>query len=137
MSDTFASTSACVERLQREYAKHARLVLAVDYDGTLAPYPADSGSRHTETIKLVARCSRLGFHVVLYTASAPARYPEMRDFCAAHDIRVASINENPIPLPFGLHGKIYYNLLLDDRAGLGSALDTLSQFLSRIDPSFI
>jgi len=40
-----------------------------------------------------------------------------------------------IKLPFGNNGKIYYNILLDYRAGLGQALDALEIFLDNIQNS--
>lgn len=36
-------------------------------------------------------------------------------------------------MPFGNHGKMYYNILLDDRAGLGQSLDILSQTLENLN----
>jgi len=56
----------------------------------------------------------------------------MIEYMADHGIKISSINKNPIDLPFGNHGKIYYNHLLDDRAGLESALKILKSLIDRI-----
>jgi hypothetical protein len=56
----------------------------------------------------------------------------MYNLFVENNITIASINENPIDLPFGNNGKIYYNILLDDRAGLGQALDTLNKTIELI-----
>lgn len=132
MTDPYLITSQCAKRLLKEYERHPKLILAVDYDSTVFPYghPDDT---HEHVLSLVKEAQRRGFYIVLFTASAPERFPAMRAFMAAQGITVDSINENPIPLPFGHHGKIYYNLLLDDRAGLGQACETLEYLFTLID----
>ena len=57
----------------------------------------------------------------------------MNDHMLGQGIVLDSINKNPIPMPYGNHGKIYYNILLDDRAGLGQAYDTLTELLKMIE----
>ena len=47
-------------------------------------------------------------------------------------IKITGINANPIPLPFGNHGKIYFNILLDDRAGLSQSIDILNKLIDKI-----
>jgi hypothetical protein len=48
---------------------------------------------------------------------------------------IDSINENPINLPYGHHGKIYANIYLDDRAGLNEALNILEFAMYKIKGS--
>jgi hypothetical protein len=69
---------------------------------------------------------------VLWTAAVPERYKDMEQHMIDLGIGPDSINKNPINLPFGNNGKIYYNILIDDRAGLYAAYQTLSLVISRI-----
>jgi hypothetical protein len=134
MTDPFSSTSNIVKRLHKEYSKHPKLVVAVDFDDTVYDFHK-LGALHERAINTVKQCAALGFYVVLWTASAPERFNFMKKYMNDNGIHVDAINENPIKLPFGNNGKIYYNILLDDRAGLGQALDALEIFLDNIQNS--
>jgi hypothetical protein len=124
-------TEVCMTRLFNEWKKHPRLIIACDFDDTAFPY-RDKDDTHYLVFNLLRECQKLGFYIVLWTASAPERHDFMRAFMRDRGIEVSSINVNPIPLPFGNHGKIYYNILLDDRAGLGQAYNILAQTIQRI-----
>ena len=131
MNDPYIDTDNCVERLLKEYAKHPRLIVAIDFDSTVFPWKEDSD--HHRALSLIRRAQKAGFYIVVFTASSPDRYQFMSAFLQERHIYVDSVNANPIPLPFGNNGKIYYNLLLDDRAGLGQACDILEQVLNEIE----
>lgn len=130
-NDPYTSTAAIVERLHREYKKHPKLIIAVDFDCTVFDYKMQ-GTEYPRAINVVKQCAALGFYVVLWTASAPERFEFMKEYMQKNQVHISSINENPIKLPFGNHKKIYYNILLDDRAGLGQALDALEIFIDNI-----
>ncbi len=131
MSDTYFSTEVCVERLYTEYTKHKRLIVAVDFDSTVYPWKTESS--HEQVLTLVKKCSDLGFYIVIFSASDAGRYQFMGDFLNSKGIKVSSINKNPIDLPYGNNGKIYYNLLLDDRSGLGQSVEILNKTLDLIE----
>lgn len=137
MTDPYLDQARCVSRLMDEWRKHGRLIVAVDFDSTVAPWPVGSEDSHDKLISLVKECSDLGFLITIYTASTTERWPMMRAFMEGHGIKVASVNENPIELPFGLWGKIYYNVLLDDRAGLSAAYETLQEVVRLVKSSQI
>jgi hypothetical protein len=129
--DEFIQIENCIERLLREYNTHKKLIIAFDFDDTVFDYHRKGGKNET-VLALLRRCQQLGFWLVMFTASAPERFPEMIQYMQDQGIEVHSVNKNPINLPFGYHGKIYYNILLDDRAGLGQAVETLTAVLDRI-----
>jgi hypothetical protein len=131
-TDPFTSISKCVQRLHKEYNKHPRLIIAVDFDDTVYDFHSQ-GAEHKRVINVLKQCKALNFYVVLWTASKPERFEFMRGYMQALGITVDAINENPIVLPFGNHNKIYYNILLDDRAGLGHSLETLEIFINDIE----
>lgn len=131
--DPYASTKRSVERLYNQYLAYKKLIIAFDFDSTLYGWENPDAHVFPKAIALAKKCNELGFYVTIFTASAPDRYDMMREYCQSFGIKVDSINENPTKLPFGHHGKIFYNLLLDDRAGLGQAIKTLTQVIKRIE----
>jgi hypothetical protein len=70
---------------------------------------------------------------VIFTGASPSEWVKQDEYLYDQGIKVDSVNKNPIPLPFGNDGKIYFNILLDDRAGLGQAYRTLIQVLNQIE----
>lgn len=133
MSDPYTTTSKCIERLLKEYNKHNRLIVAVDFDDTVYNYHSGENATHERVLNVLRKCNSLSFYVVIWTASDPSRFDMIRNYMSQKGIKIATINENPIDLPFGLHKKIYYNILLDDRAGLGQSLDTLEAVIMMLE----
>lgn len=127
MNDEYSYTEKCVERLLKEYKKHGKLIIAVDFDSTVYDYYSDGGE-FPRAIEIIKKCKDAGCLITCYTASDPKRWEFIRKYFLDKGIELDSINENAIKgLPFGHWGKIYYNILLDDRAGLGQALDILEK----------
>ncbi len=131
MIDPYTDTAVCVARLLKMHAQHPRLLLAVDFDDTLFDFH-ETGAAYPRAVAAVRAAQAAGFYITIFTASHPDRYPFITEHCANLGIKVDAINRNVIPSPFGNDGKIFYNLLIDDRAGLGQALDTLEQVLAAI-----
>lgn len=130
--DAYFDTKLCCDRLYEEWQKHPKLIIACDFDDTIFDFH-QKGHSHDEIITLLKECKALGFYVVLFTASAPERYPMMLEHVKKLGIEVDAINKNVIELKYGNHGKIYYNILLDDRAGLFQAATTLRCLFQRIN----
>lgn len=130
--DPFFNRSNCVDRLFKEYQKHKKLIIACDFDDTVYPY-SNPDAQFPGILSLLHQCQDLGFHIVMFTASAPERFDFIRKWMTDRGIEIAAINKNPVEgLPFGHHGKIYFNILLDDRAGLWEAVCTLQAVINRI-----
>jgi hypothetical protein len=129
--DPYMNGRVCVDRLMDEYHAHKKLIIAVDFDDTV--YDIHSkGFQFPEIWDLLKECKSKGFYIVVFTASAPERYEFITQHFKDNGIVIDSINKNPIELTYGNHGKIYYNILLDDRAGLGQAFSILNIVLQRI-----
>jgi hypothetical protein len=128
----YMSTDVIKARLLKEYHAHPRLIIGVDFDDTVFDFH-NEGHTYERIIALLRRCQHIGFYIVLFTASAPERHKFMNDYMLGQGIVLDFINKNPIPLPYGHHGKIYYNILLDDRAGLGQAVEALTWLVDKID----
>lgn len=132
MHDPYMETDECVTRLLAEYQAHLRLIVAVDFDDTVYDFHK-AGHTYPEIEDLLRRCQALGFYIVLFTGSHYTEWPRQTAYLEKRGINIHAVNKNPIPLPFGNHGKMYYNILLDDRAGLGQAYRTLIQVLNEIE----
>lgn len=132
LTDPYFSTQRCVERLISQYGRTPKLIIATDYDSTVFDFHQE-GHSFPLVVQLLRECQDLGFYIVVFTASAKVRHPEIRRHMEdGLGIRVASINENPVPLPYGNEGKVFYNLLLDDRSGLLQAYIILRRVVDQI-----
>jgi hypothetical protein len=132
MIDTFLETHNCFNRLLAEYREHKKLIVAVDFDDTVFDYH-QKGRTYEYIIALLRRCQKHGFWIVLFTACSPDKAESQKAYLAMRGIEVHSVNKNPVDLPFGNDGKIYFNILLDDRAGLGQAAEILHQVIDDIE----
>lgn len=123
--------ATCVERLWSEYVKHGRLIVALDVDGTVFDFHNQQAT-YPRVIQLMRECEALGFYIMVFTARGSDTLPHAIEHVRSLGLTVASVNANPFPLPYGNNGKPYYNVLLDDRAGLASAYATLRAVVDRI-----
>jgi hypothetical protein len=118
-------------RLYEEYQKHKALFIAFDFDNTIFDYH-NSGRDFHDVITLLKRCSEQGHKMILFSSNEdPERINFMCQYCRHFGIRIDYVNENPIVCR-GCR-KPYYNILLDDRAGLTEAFDTLLDVVIQIE----
>lgn len=128
--NTAYNQHTATQRLWEEYQKYKRLVIAFDFDNTIFDFH-NLGLEVKDTIDLLKRCSEEDFTMVLFTSNEDEkRLQWMRKYCHHFGIRVDYINESPIIMNTR---KPYYNILLDDRAGLQEAADTLNSVLNLIE----
>lgn len=134
MDDPFTDTGACVRRLYAQYKRTPRLVVACDFDETLFDFHK-AGFTFPRAINLLKRCNALGFYVVIFTASNDGRFPFIEWYMRMIGVKIDAINENVLEESFkyGKSRKIFYNIFLDDRCGLGQAIDILDQTLTKIE----
>ena len=115
-------------RLLNDFHKHRNLIVAFDFDNTIYDYHK-KGLKFQDVISLLNECSELGFTMILFTANEDKEKLEFcKKYCADWGIRIDYINESPIMNT----RKPYYNILLDDRAGLESAYKILKTVVTII-----
>lgn len=131
MNDPYFSTDVCVDRLYKEYLNHKSLIIALDFDDTIFDYHK-KGYTYNQVVNLIKECQQLGFHICIFTGTPKDKWENIYDYCEGIGIKISSINKNPINLPFGNDGKMYYNILLDDRAGLRESYEVLKKTLNKI-----
>lgn len=115
------------ERLRKDYMEHGSLFVAFDYDNTVFDYH-NQGINYDKIIDLLRTCNSLGFTLILFTGNEEAKLEIIKKDLKNRDIPYDLINENPLMKT----RKPYYNILLDDRAGLYEAYKNLKKLTDEI-----
>ena len=120
----------CSRRLLWEYLNYDRLIVGIDFDNTIKPVKQDSSCE--EVINLLKQCSNLPKFCLCLWSVCPNGESEEKskvEFCKNLGIRIDYINDSPF-LSEGR--KPYFNVLLDDRAGLESAYNNLKYVIDYV-----
>lgn len=128
-TDPYMNFHNVVQRLKDEYEKHNNLVIAFDFDNTIYDFH-NKGYEFPEVIDLLYRASMLNLTLVCYTGNEDTEF--VMNYCMKNKIRVDYMNESPIKSVSRPH-KPYFSILLDDRAGLASAVEALHYVIYEIE----
>lgn len=128
MIHPFLSDTACVHRLVSEYKQYGQLVIAYDFDNCIYDFHS-KGHDYTEVIELIKKCRSINSYLIVFTAEKDLE--KVVGFLSDNKIPFDAINENP-PFFKSDARKIYFNILLDDRAGLFSAFNQLKETIEII-----
>lgn len=123
MLDPFLDDVNCIKRLVSEYERYGSIIVAFDFDNTVYDY-YQKGDTFGHIIDLIRECHRMKFHLIVFTSCNDDRFPEIKEYLTTNNIPFDSLNETPDFIPFKGR-KVYFNILLDDRAGLKSAYEIL------------
>lgn len=122
------------QRIRNAYLEHDRLIIAYDLDDTVRPYKSSSCER---VKKLIRRAKEiLNPYFIVFTAN-PHNEKNVQ-FLEDENLPFDAINEN-VP-EIGRYGdglKIYYNLFLDDKAGLAEAYEALDKLCRRVEAGYV
>jgi hypothetical protein len=114
-------------RLRKDYLEHGSLFVAFDFDNTVFDYH-NQGINYDQIVELLRTCKALGFTLILFTGNEGLQLDVIKQDLQNRDIPYDLINENPIMKT----RKPYYNILLDDRAGLLEAYQHLKKLTDEI-----
>lgn len=128
MQHPYLSDTACVFRLVDEYKKYGSLVIAYDFDNCVYDYHS-KGHNYIEIINLLKEAKEINCYLIVFTAEKDLE--KVRENLKRKEIPFDAINETP-PFFKSDSRKIYFNLLLDDRAGLLSAYKQLRETINII-----
>jgi hypothetical protein len=105
-------------RLYNEWLAHGKCIIAVDFDGTISPFPNIDNQRDIDyAIEVLQLCKAVGCYIVINTATNKSRFDVIRRHCKDVGLDIDAINENVMPnLPYGHDGKVYANVYVDDRS---------------------
>ena len=127
---------ACKKRLLEEYKKYGKLIVAFDFDNTIFDYH-NTGGDYSCVIELLKKCTSLEFEMILLTAENDPTKIERKQECCV-DLGIGTLFEGFVTYPrltcsiFSDSRKPYYNILLDDRAGLEESYEILKYVVDEI-----
>lgn len=115
------------QRLKDDYLQHGSLFVAFDYDNTVFDYHNKSID-YSKVIDLLIECRKLDFKLILFTANEGNDLNNSLIYLTSIGLFWDYVNENPIMDT----RKPYYNILLDDRAGLKESYKYLKQLVDDV-----
>lgn len=126
--DYYLNDENVVNRLVEEWNKYKTIVIAYDFDNTVFDYH-NQGHIYDDVINILRECKKFGAYLIVFTANDEDKYPDIIKYLQDKNIPFDAINESPKFVPVTSKHKIYYNILLDDRAGLSSSYNNLQNAL--------
>lgn len=124
--------SFLLQRLIEQYEKQDKLIVAYDFDDTVKPYWCASCTEVQSLLRKIR--NTIDAYFIVYTCNKD--HDKIKAFLDKWDIPYDSINENA-PFAPDIDGKLFYNVFLDDKAGLGEVVNTLEQFLYLVRNNYI
>lgn len=124
--------SFLLDRLITQYKKQDKIVVAYDFDDTVRPMYCASCEQVQSLLRKIS--NTLDAYFIVFTSNK--NIDDVRNYLDKWEIPYDSINENAPFVPFK-EGKIFYNVLLDDKAGLGETVNTLEQLIYLINNKYI
>lgn len=125
---------ATINRLYNKYIRKGTITIAVDFDDTLKmedPYELSPILGMLTAMKLGFNCK-----IILYTCrssnSGTENLKEAVEYCKSKGLEFDAINESVDADYIGLNGKIYYDIFLDDKAGLHGSIEVLTGFINKV-----
>ncbi len=128
--DYYLNINNTVERLTEEWIKYGKIIVAYDFDDTVYDFHK-KGRTYNDVIALLQECKKYGAYFIVFTACGKEEEYKISEYLNANKIPFDKINDNIDFIKF-TGRKVYYNIMLDDRAGLQSAYIALSETLNNI-----
>lgn len=125
MMDYYLNKDHARQRLIEEYEKYNSLVVAYDFDNTVYDFH-QNGWQFNSVIQLLRDLKSIGCYLIIFTANEDESF--VKKYCQKQAIPFDGFNENP-PFYQSTSKKIYYNVLLDDRAGLWQVFEDLTELI--------
>lgn len=124
MVDKYLDVENSYARLKKEFLENDKLIIAYDLDSTVYDYHHTGGS--FEMVKDIIRKFKDYAYFIVFTCSESDRFPEIKEILEKENIPYDAINEDAPFINF-TGRKMYYNIFLDDRAGLKQTYDELNR----------
>ena len=124
MIDEFLDKEKSYQRLKKEFLEHGKLIIAYDFDSTVFDYH-NTGCSYEMVRDLIRKWKDYAYFIV-FTSSEEDRFEEISRILKELNIPYNSINGDAPFITFKGR-KVYYNILLDDRAGLSQTYEELTR----------
>jgi len=112
-------------KLYNVYNKHGNIIIGLDFDDTIFALDPKRESICNKVRSLIKEC-KVYSKICLYTVGDDQSIKYKIELMKLWGIEPDYINESPIKLGNG--DKPYFNILLDDKAGLIESYNLLKQF---------
>ena len=127
--NNFLDSKKSIARLMKEYYEHKNLIVALDFDNTIWDYHS-AGLDMNMTMEVTRAAQVAGLEVFIFTANED--HELVREQCKKLFGQPLQINTNSLNHLFDSR-KPFYSILLDDRAGLESAVWQLANVVDLIN----
>ena len=119
-------------RLVKEWLKNGKIIIACDLDDTIIPYNEEIKENCKKMVNLILDCQKESIIFLVNTARDEHQLKKAKQQVEELGIVVHGVNEMHPEWnrPYGVNGKLYANIFLDDRGGFWDAYWTLSNALS-------
>ena len=120
---------ALYQRIKDCYREHGSLIIAYDIDDTVRPFRSnDEGCQKVR--ELLVECKKyLNAEFIVYSANR--NIEAIKEFVENENLPCDFINQNGtlVPSSYFNDKKIYFHILLDDKAGLANSYRCLKRFV--------
>jgi MoaA/NifB/PqqE/SkfB family radical SAM enzyme len=119
-------------RLAKEWLKNGKVIIACDLDDTIIPYNEEIKENCKKMVDLILECQEEGIYFLINTARSKEQLEKAKEQVESLGIVVHGVNEMHPEWnrPYGVNGKLYANIFLDDRGGFWDAYWTLLNALT-------
>ncbi len=121
-----------VNRLATEWLKNGKIIIACDLDDTIIPYNEEIKDNCKKMVDLILECQKYGIIFLINTARSKEQLEKGIKQVEELGIKVRGANQmhSEWNLPYGINGKLYANIFLDDRGGFWECYNTLTNALT-------
>lgn len=119
------------EKLLEVLGYHNTIIVGLDFDDTIFPLSNNEGiKKRCEKVKDLIYSVKDKITLCLYTVADEQSLLYKKKLMELWEIPPAYINKSPVKLGDGT--KPYFNILLDDKAGLNEAIEILTEFKNNL-----
>jgi hypothetical protein len=118
--------------LVTEWLRNGKIIIGCDLDDTIIPYNEEIKDNCKKMVDLILECQKEGIIFLINTARGEHQLQKGREQVEVLGIEVHGVNQMHPEWnrPYGVNGKIYANIFLDDRGGFWNSYETLSNALT-------
>lgn len=130
LKDLKDSSALLALQCYKNYEEHKNIILGLDFDNTIFALDDSYKEVCTKVMdKLLDLKSKYALVICLFTVTDEQSLKYKLEILKSHGIGPHYINESPVK-PHGDCKKPYFNLYLDDKAGLESALLAMDHLIN-------
>lgn len=118
--------------LLKAYEDHGNIIIGTDFDDTIFPFNTDEDNvlRCKKTVLLLSKVKN--YATICLNSVADAQSLVYKEhIMELYGIPPSYVNESPVK-KWGECTKPYFNIYLDDKAGLNEALEVLEEFYEQL-----